>query len=377
MKKKIIFGTAGAILFLVALGFVFRDQLTPLFLGPTSSPIPEGVGTAEGNKVTPLATRLDTPWAIEFLPSDDILVTERPGRLRRIASDGQTFEIQGVRETSEGGLLGVALHPDFESNSFIYLYSTYQSGDDLRNRVERYVLNDDRLNMDKVIIENIPGANTHDGGVVVFGPDNKLYVTTGDANNPESAQDTSALSGKILRLNEDGTIPEDNPFRNPVYSYGHRNPQGITWDDKGRLWSTEHGPSGVASGRDEINLIESGANYGWPVITGNESREGMRSPVAQSGDDDTWAPGGVAFVKGSLFFSGLRGQSLYQATIREEPGGPTVTLQRHFTEDYGRLRAVSTRHDSLFVSTSNTDGRGNPSNQDDRILRIPATVFFE
>lgn len=370
---------AAILLLIILLGgvavYAFRGQLERYLLRPTESNIPAGIQNGEGPDIQTVASNLDTPWGIAFLPNGDLLVTERPGTLKRIAEDNKTYPISGVTETSEGGLLGIALHPDFEDNNFLYLYSTYRADGQLRNRVERYTYKDDTLTTDKVVIENIPGSSNHDGGAIAFGPDDgKLYITTGDAGSAGSAQDTSVLSGKILRLNDDGTVPDDNPFSNPVYSYGHRNPQGLAWDDKGRLWSTEHGPSGSASGRDELNLIEKGANYGWPVITGDEASAGMRAPVAQSGDNDTWAPGALAYADGSLYFTGLRGQTLYQAVISDTQD-VSVTLKRHFSREYGRLRAAAVRNGTLYISTSNTDGRGSPKPQDDKIIQIDLSLF--
>lgn len=374
-KKRI----AGILLLIILLGgaaaYAFRGQLERYLLRPTESNIPAGIQNGEGPDVRTVASNLATPWGIAFLPDGDLLVTERPGTLKRIAEDNKTYPISGVIETSEGGLLGIALHPDFEDNNLLYLYSTYRNGGALRNRVERYTYREDTLAIDKVVIENIPGSNNHDGGAIAFGPDDgKLYITTGDAADAQSAQDTGVLSGKILRLDDDGSVPDDNPFSNPVYSYGHRNPQGLAWDDNGRLWSTEHGPSGSVSGRDELNLIEKGANYGWPAITGDETRAGMRVPVAQSGDNDTWAPGALAHADGSLYFTGLRGQTLYQAVISDTQN-VSVTLKRHFSREYGRLRAAAVRDGALYISTSNTDGRGSPKPQDDKIISIRLSLF--
>lgn len=376
-RTRIVVATVAILLIAGTLALVFRDSLVRLALRPTDSSIPEGIQSADETSITVVAKDLATPWGIAFLPNGDMLVTERPGTVKRIAESDQTeHTVTGVVETSEGGLLGIALHPAFHDNQLLYLYSTYRHDGQLLNRVERYTYRDDRLTLESTIIDAIPGASTHDGGAIAFGPDGKLYITTGDAGNADAAQDTNTLSGKILRLHDDGSIPDDNPFGNAVYSYGHRNPQGIAWDDQGRLWSTEHGPSGMSSGRDELNLIETGANYGWPVITGDETREGMRSPIAQSGVNDTWAPGAVAYHDGSLFFTGLRGQTLYQAQINEGDR-PSVTLTRHFSGQSGRLRAAIIHDDYLYISTSNTDGRGSPRPNDDQILRITTGLFSE
>ena len=253
-----------------------------------------------------VAQNLEIPWEIVFLPNGDMLVTERPGRVVRIGKDRKVYPISGVAHVGEGGLLGLALHPKFSENNFLYIYLTTQERGKVTNRVERYKFASDKLTDRQVILSGIPGASVHDGGRMAFSPDGYLYITTGEAGQEKLSQDTSNLGGKILRIRDDGSIPADNPFGNAVYSYGHRNSQGLAWDDQGQLWSTEHGRSGVASGFDELNLIEKGKNYGWPEIQGDETRKGMEKPVANSGANTTWAPSGAAFYKGSIFFSGLR-----------------------------------------------------------------------
>ncbi len=311
---------------------------------------------------------LVVPWDIAFLPSGDLLVTERPGRLVRIGEGRRVYEIEGVLHRGEGGLLGVALHPDFEDNRWLYLYLTTQGENGTVNRVERYRYADDALTDRTDILTGIPGALYHDGGQIAFGPDGFLYVTTGDAGNPDAAQNVDSLAGKILRLRDDGSVPDENPFGNAVYSYGHRNPQGLAWDDGGRLWSTEHGRSGLSSGYDELNLIEAGGNYGWPVIQGDETRDGMIAPVMHSGPRTTWAPASAAYARGSIFFGGLRGETLYEAVLS---GDGVAELRTHLAGEYGRLRAIVTDPDGmLFLTTSNTDGRGSPDGTDDRVLRL-------
>ena len=327
---------------------------------PTSTPADFSVEVvAEG---------LDIPWEVAFLPDGDMLVTERSGSLIRIGQDRKSIPVEGVSHIGEGGLLGLTLHPDFENNATLYLYLTSQVDGAITNRVESYMLIDDRLENRTVILDGIPGAANHDGGRIEFGPDGYLYITTGDAGKPESAQDINSLAGKILRVTETGAVPEDNPFQSPVYSYGHRNPQGLAWDDSGRLWSTEHGRSGFASGFDELNLVEAGKNYGWPVIQGDETREGMQTPVLHSGATNTWAPGDVEFFQGKLYFSGLRGRSLYVYDLEE---GSSNRFRAYFEGDYGRLRAVRIGPDGfLYITTSNRDGRGQPNEGDDKLLRI-------
>ena len=342
--------------------FFYRDQTI----------LQEGVKINENNSFEIVSDNLQIPWEIVFLPEGDLLVTERPGTLKRIGMEGLVYAIDGVEHVGEGGLLGMALHPRFSENHWLYLYLTTRSGDSLTNRVERYRFAEDHLSEKKVIIENIPGAANHDGGRIAFGSDGYLYITTGDAGNSNLAQNINSLAGKILRLNDSGLIPSDNPFGNAVWSYGHRNPQGLAWDDKGRLWTTEHGRSGILSGYDELNIIEAGKNYGWPRIQGPETKLGMVSPVIQSGADETWAPAGAAFRDGSIFFSGLRGESLYEAKITDGK----VELKAHFRRKFGRIRAVVLGPDDyLYITTSNTDGRGKPHSNDDKIIRINQQIF--
>lgn len=331
---------------------------TPIPDEPT--PTPELISTAVQN--------LQTPWEITFLPDGRLLITERSGSLVLIDADSERIPIVGVLEQGESGLLGLAFHPEFDQNGLLYLYMSYQGAGSLLNRVERYQFDGKVLSDRMVIIDQIPGDVNHDGGRIEFGPDGLLYITTGDASYGPNAQDINSLAGKILRLHDDGTIPADNPFGNAVYSYGHRNPQGLAWDEQGQLWSTEHGPSGLGSGYDELNLIEIGGNYGWPDIQGDQTRVGMISPRLQSGGNETWAPGDLEIVDGVAYFTGLRGSTLYSVPLNDiRP----ETLQRHFASEYGRLRALRLGSDGLlYVGTSNRDGRGSIRAGDDKIFRI-------
>lgn len=367
--KKFGIGIAVVLIVVIVGAFLFKDQLIRwVAFEPTSSTIASGEeqGWSDVKTVT---SNLYTPWSMAFLPQGDILVTERNGNIKRIGKSGQAYPISGVTETSEGGLLGLALHPNFAANHQLYLYFTTSDSGKLTNQVVMYTLKNDLLEKQRTILESIPAASSHNGGGIAFGPDSKLYITTGDANLRDEAQNIKSLAGKILRLNDDGSAPKDNPFGNLTWSYGHRNPQGITWDAQGNMWSVEHGPSGEWKGRgkDELNHIEKGVNYGWPVIAGDESHEGMRKPIAQSGDNETWAPGAIAYLQGSLFFSGLRGETLYEAKINSTS---SVSLGRHFTEKFGRLRAVAAKDSTLSFSTSNRDGRGSPRDNDDKILQF-------
>lgn len=365
--QKII---AVAIVVLITLGVIGwwqRDRLIALVFEPRQT-YSESERAVSQDTIAVVAESLDTPWDVARLPDGDILVTERSGQLVRIGDNQRRVTIEGVLETSEGGLMGLALHPDFASNRYIYLAVTTEKDGQPINQIRRYVLDDVAVTNQTIIQDDIPAAQVHDGGRIAFGPDGKLYITTGDAGQPDLAQDTSSLAGKILRVNDDGSHPEDNPFDNAVWSYGHRNPQGIAWDSRERLWSTEHGPSGADTGNDELNLIEKGANYGWPVIVGNETNDGMRTPVLESGKEDTWAPAGLSASGDTLLFTGLRGQTLYVVPV--DQSGAAGSLATYLTREYGRLRAVAVYGESLYVGTSNRDGRGQPAGNDDRIFEI-------
>ncbi len=319
-----------------------------------------------------LIENLRIPWEIVFIDQNTFLVTERDGNLLKISLQDKNKslvqKIEGVQHIGEGGLLGLALHPNFNDNNYLYLYFTTRTDGNLKNRLERYEYKDNKLSNKKIILENIPGAANHDGGRIAFGPDNMLYISTGDAQNEQSAQDKNSISGKILRITDEGSIPADNPFGNAIYSYGHRNVQGLAWDDKGQLWVTEHGPSGAQTGNDEVNLIEKGKNYGWPTIKGKQTRDGMELPVYESGTSSTWAPGQIVFYEGSLYFVGLRGEALYQAVIQNNE---VTELKQHLKSEFGRLRTIVIGPDGLFyISTSNLDGRGNLRPGDDKIIRI-------
>ena len=344
---------------------------TPPTTSPPVTPPPSGTGL-----IVTLAKDLVIPWSLAFLPDGSIIFTEREGQIRLIDSKSgllpnPLLTIPEVAARGEGGLLGIAVHPGFSNNGFVYIYHTYEGGRGLANKVVRLKLEGRQLAFDRVILDDIPAASIHDGGRIKFGPDGYLYITAGDASQSDLAQQLSTLAGKILRVKDDGSIPADNPFSgSPVYSYGHRNPQGLAWDNQGRLWETEHG----SSTRDEINLIQPGKNYGWPVVRGDEIAAGMVSPVLHSGDD-TWAPSGLAYLPsagseqamGSLYFAGLRGQTLYQAVLK----GDKVELKTHLVKDFGRLRDVIAGPDGLlYLFTNNRDGRGLPAGDDDLLIRV-------
>lgn len=340
---------------------------SPAALNPSNPDYPAELIITEG---------LDTPWGIAFLPDGNMLVTERKGTVRIVDKNGvlradPVATISNVKEMGEGGLLGITLHPQFNSNKLVYLYYTYGGeGDNTLNRVVRMKYNNGQLINEEVILDAIAGASNHNGGRIKFGPDGYLYITTGDAQEPSSAQEVLSDAGKILRVRENGQGVQGNISNGQVYSYGHRNPQGIAWDANGRLWETEHGPSGgsLGTGNDEVNLIKPGGNFGWPEIQGDQTREGMIAPVKFSTPSVAWAPGGTAVVGNQLFFSGLRGQALYRADINGDSLGEISEL---FKGKYGRIREVIAGPDKmLYITTSNRDGRGVPGPTDDRIIRI-------
>ena len=342
---------------------------------PEDTQAPQPGGSAEAGPVevetTVVAAGLEAPWDLVFTPDGEALVSERDSsRLLSIDSSGNVEELQRLPEngTGEGGLLGIALSPNYESDGYIYAYYTT----DTDNRVTRFRLGEDP----EPILTGIPVLTYHNGGRIAFGPDGNLYVGTGDAGDTSNSQDLNSLGGKILRVTPDGDVPADNPFSNsPIYSYGHRNVQGLAWDEGGQLYATEFGQNRY----DEVNPIHPGGNYGWPAVEGEggffASGEYI-DPIA------TWAtseasPSGAAILKngaipqweGSFFMAALRGQRLYRLAL--DPSGTVTEQEELLSGQAGRLRHVVQAPDgSLWVLTSNRDGRGTPIATDDRILRL-------
>ncbi|MFJ2542578.1 PQQ-dependent sugar dehydrogenase [Microbacterium sp. NPDC087589] len=310
--------------------------------------------------VEPFVEDLDAPWSIAF-HGDVALVSERDSaRVLEIAEDGEGREVavlEGVAPGGEGGLLGLAVH-----DGELYTYFTA----DAENRVERRTIVGDAgglsLGPATAVIDGIPAAGTHNGGRIAFGPDGMLYVTTGDAGDRDSAQDLDALSGKILRLAPDGEVPADNPFEDsPVYSYGHRNPQGIAWDAEGAMYASEFGQDTW----DELNVIEPGGNYGWPEAEGIADDSDYIDPV-QQWRPDAASPSGIAVTASDIVIANLRGERL-----RTVPLDDLTASAEEFVGELGRLRDVTVGADGmLWILTNNTDGRGSPSQGDDRILRL-------
>ena len=269
--------------------------------------------------------------------------------------------------------MGIALDPDFSQNNYLYVMHTYTEDNQIYNRVVRLVINENIASIDRVLIDKIPGGQIHNGGRIKIGPDQNLYITTGDAGNSALSQDPTSTAGKILRIKLDGSIPDDNPIVNsPIYSLGHRNPQGLAWNSNNVLYASDHGQSA----HDEINIIQPGANYGWPLVQGDEETSGVttQKPLIHSGEE-TWAPSGIAFVnqgpwQGNLLVANLRGQQLLDLSLNDN-GTSVNNMEFWLKNQYGRLREVIQSKDgSIYISTSNRDGRGNPDLTDDKIIRL-------
>ncbi|EKP94046.1 PQQ-dependent sugar dehydrogenase [Thermaerobacter subterraneus] len=385
-----------------------EDEPAP---GPESprSPAPGSAGGQDGGapggnagssgagatwRLETVATGLEVPWDMAFDRRGRLFFTERPGRIN-LLDGGRVVTLATLPDTvatGESGLLGIALHPGFPDPPYLYVYQTYRTrGGQLRNRILRFGVEEGggsgaagaapRLAGRQVVFDGIPAAAIHDGGQLEFGPDGKLYVTTGDARQPQRAQDPESLHGKILRLNPDGSVPPDNPLGpgNPVFSYGHRNPEGLAFDPaSGRLYAVEHGPDAW----DEVNRIEAGANYGWPVAVAPGEHRGRFTPALRS-YDPIIAPAGAAFYRGpirawdgSLFFGTLGfqpdspGRHLHRLRL-DASGTRVVEEEILFKGQFGRIRAVQTGPGGcLYFGTSNRDGRGEPDPLDDRILRL-------
>ncbi|MBE9180890.1 PQQ-dependent sugar dehydrogenase [Oculatella sp. LEGE 06141] len=352
----------------------------------TCNLVEQGYGSqgAVNVRVEEVADGLEVPWGIAFLPDGAMLVTERPGRVRLI-QDGelrqQPVATLTVSDSGEGGLLGIATHPDFASNRLFYVYYTTDQDGSPVNRVERWQLAEDGVaSRDRIIIDNIPVALYHNGGRIRFGPDGMLYIGTGDARDPDASQDTESLAGKILRLTPDGQVPPDNPFAdNPVYITGIRNTQGFDWANSSTLWVTDHGPSGELgrSGHDKVSMAQAGDNLGWPTIYRCESQEGLVTPSIVW--QQALPPSGAAIYtgntipewNGSLLITTLRSEHLQRVVFDPQIPGQVQSHEVYLQGEHGRLReAIMGPDGELYVTTSNCDGRGSCPSDQDKILRI-------
>ncbi len=361
-------------LIIAAIAAVTVAAVATTFFTPsqTTLPIPEP-GPLNGNNtrsgVQVLAENLDVPWAVDIAEDGRLFFTERTGRIMAIDKNGSLLSDPvayiNVMQNGESGLLGLALHPNFTENHLLYVYHTYSNDSAVLNQVLMLTENDNKIVESKVIIDNILAADRNDGGRIKFGPDGKLYVATGDARQPELAQDAGSLAGKILRLNFDGSIPEDNPFEgSPVYSYGHRNIQGLAWHPvTGELYASEHG----LEGNDEINLIKPGSNYGWPIEDCNAEK--FEKPIVCF--NPAIAPAGMTFAasdslgyQNDILLAALKAQHIRLIDLESD-------IQSNILTGFGRIRDVVEAPDgSLYFTTSNKDGRAVPAQNDDKILRI-------
>ncbi|MFF4661288.1 PQQ-dependent sugar dehydrogenase [Streptomyces sp. NPDC001381] len=336
---------------------------------PTAGKTPPAKGKV--TVVRTVAEGLDSPWGLAALPEGGLLVASRDeGTITYVdESTGkktEVGEVPGVSAAGEGGLLGLALSPDYASDHMVYAYFTSASD----NRIVRMIYDPkrpagDRLGAPDTVFKGIPKGMIHNGGRIAFGPDRLLYAGTGESGDRGLAQDKKSLGGKILRLTPEGDPAPGNPFPgSPVYSYGHRNVQGLAWDSEQRLFASEFGQDTW----DELNAIEPGGNYGWPAAEGESDDTSYRNPIAQWHTDDA-SPSGIAYAEGSIWMAGLKGSRLWRIPLRgtEASADPQSFLQG----DYGRLRTVvAAGGDTLWVTTSNTDGRGSPEEGDDRVLEL-------
>ncbi|MEU6230589.1 PQQ-dependent sugar dehydrogenase [Streptomyces sp. NPDC047042] len=343
---------------------------------PPSARATDEVAPAKGSvKVLRTVTEdLKSPWGLAPLPDGDLLVSSRDeGTITRVdtktGKKTEVGEVPGVSAAGEGGLLGLALSPSFASDHMVYAYFTTESD----NRIARLLYEEEKpagqqLGAPNTVFRGIPKGFIHNGGRIAFGPDRMLYAGTGESGDTGLSQDKSSLGGKILRLTPEGEPAPGNPFPDsPVYSYGHRNVQGLAWDSEQRLFAAEFGQDTW----DELNQIKPGDNYGWPEAEGDSDDPAFHNPVAKWHTDDA-SPSGIAFAEGSIWMAGLKGQRLWRIPLKgtEAAADPQAFLEG----EYGRLRTVvSAGGDKLWLVTSETDGRGSPEDGDDRILELQVT----
>ncbi|MEU5955292.1 PQQ-dependent sugar dehydrogenase [Streptomyces sp. NPDC047525] len=336
---------------------------------PRAGDAPPEKGSATVTKT--LTEDLKSPWGLAPLPGGDLLVSSRDeGTITRV--DGETGKktelgsVPGVSPAGEGGLMGLALSPSYASDHMVYAYFTTESD----NRIARLLYDEKKpsgqqLGAPDTIFKDIPKGVVHNGGRIAFGPDKMLYAGTGETGDTGLAQDKKSLGGKILRLTADGEPAPGNPFDDsPVYSYGHRNVQGLAWDEEKRLWAAEFGQDTW----DELNEIKAGDNYGWPEVEGKGDEDGFHDPVAQWKTSEA-SPSGIAYAEGSIWMAGLRGERLWRIPVRGVEG--TVEPQSFLEGEHGRLRTVvAAGGDKLWLVTNETDSRGTPEKGDDKILEV-------
>ncbi|MBM0064991.1 PQQ-dependent sugar dehydrogenase [Alkalicoccobacillus gibsonii] len=357
MKKTLMIGFAASVL--TACGVESVDEESSESNGQNQRDTNDTDDIETGENV--IADSLNSPWAMQ-MHQDEWFITDRDGNLLMV-QDGEVIDqtlnlSEEIVQQGESGLLGFVLHPDFESNQQAFLYHSYQDSEGIKNRVIQVVRNEDVWEEEAELLGNIPGAPTHNGGrLAVF--EDELYVTTGDAEDPSLSQDVDSLAGKILKMTFDGSIPSAMPMEDSyVWSYGHRNPQGLAWLEDGTMYSSEHGQTAL----DEVNQIEPGNNYGWPDYEGDETSDDTKAPFIHSGDD-TWAPSGLVATGDQLYMAGLRGEAVYEVNV---DGGEISS----FIEGYGRIRDVLVQDNQLYFLTNNTDGRGNPDDTDDKLIEV-------
>jgi glucose/arabinose dehydrogenase len=375
MVRKSLLGIAGAIIITIAIS-VATVLSTP---SNTTVPIPEPATTGNANQtnkgIRTIAQNLDVPWAIDIAVDNRIFFTEKPGRLGMVHANGTLASEPVVNihteDIGEAGLLGLALHPNFTQNHLMYVYHTYAKNGGLYNKVLMLTEKNNKIVNSKIILDGIPASDSNNGGRIKFGPDGKLYVSTGDSETPELAQNTKSLVGKLLRLNDDGTIPDDNPIpESPVYSYGHRDIQGFAWHPiTKKLYASEHGPAG----NDEVNIIEPGSNYGWPIEVCNYSTSSapIRFETPEYCFNPEIAPSGVTIAasnmlgyQNDILFTTLRGSHLRHIDLE-------TRIQDNVLVGYGRLSDVVEAHyGSLYVLTANRNVIGIGNTKDDYILQI-------
>jgi glucose/arabinose dehydrogenase len=365
---------------------IVAQMSTPLACDGTKPPaVPPGeltdlFTTFDGLRlgVQTLVTGLEIPWSLAFAPDGRLFITERPGRVR-VYQDGQLLAqpalvLDDVRAVGEGGAMGIAIHPRFAVTRYVYLLYTANTPGGPVNRLVRYREVNGTLGDRAVLLERLTAASTHNGGRIRFGPDDRLYLTMGDAANTALPQSLSSLNGKILRLDDDGRAVSDNPFAGEIWTWGHRNPQGIDWHPATRqLWGSEHGPTG----NDEINRLDRGKNYGWPVIQGAETRPDMEAPVAFY--SPSIAPSGASFYSGALlpgvrqnlFIATLAGRHIHRVVLDAADATRISRTERWLEGRFGRIRDVVVGPDgAIYFCTNNRDGRGTPVATDDRVARI-------